>query len=110
MRSLCQQHGHHLGAHQKCRISGPTPGQLYQQEESVNSPSGSDTNHFKAVTGRAGGVCASESPGDLLKIHLQGSAPGAPGGLEGGGRGLCILKKLLGDSEATSGLRIYPLK
>lgn len=53
---------------------GPHAGPLHQQEESVNSPDDSDTS-LKAVTGRAGQVCVSESPRDLLKIHLLGLRP-----------------------------------
>lgn len=80
VRSLCQQHGHRLGAHQKCRISGLAPGPLYQQEESVNSPRDSDT-HFKAVSdweGR-GSVCVritwgstENTPARALHLVLQG--------------------------------------
>lgn len=53
---------------------GPHAGPLHQQEESVNSPDDSDTS-LKAETGRAGQVCVSESPRDLLKIHLLGLRP-----------------------------------
>lgn len=76
--SLYQEHGHPPGACQSAESWAPTPDPLHPQEEWVSSPGDSDTC-FKAVTGRAGEVCAENTPARAL--------PRSPGGL-GGGRGL----------------------
>lgn len=99
--SLYQQQGHHRGASEKCRISGPIPDPLHQQEEWVCFPSDLETC-FKAGTGKAQDVCAENTPARALPRWSRG--------LGGGDRGLPIFKKLHSAFELTFWLRIHPFE
>lgn len=86
------------------------PHPRHRQEESVSSP-GDAAICFKARLGGQGTcVCIRVTWGPAETTPARALAPGGPGGLQGGSRGICILKKLHGDFKATSWLRIHPLK
>lgn len=99
--SLYQERGHQLGACQKCRFLGPTQAHCISKRnwsilQMIQIPA-----LRQWLEGQGKCVCQNHR-GTCWKYTCKGSAPGGPGGPDGKGRGLCILKKLPGDLEATS--------
>lgn len=88
--SLYQQHGHHQGARQKCRILGPTPDPGHPQEEWASSPGDSD-NLLKGSD--------REGRGSVRWEHTCHDSAQGVQGPRGGDRGLRILKKLLKEAS-----------